>query len=62
MIVPNEPDELLTLESDGKRRDFRGLIENAGYRLFVSEPVVEDTAVRELAQLDDRFYLFALED
>jgi hypothetical protein len=28
----------------------------------VSEPIVEDPAVRELAQLDDRFYLFALED
>jgi len=61
-IVPNEPDELLTLEPGGERRDFRPLIEEAGYTLRVSEPVVEDPAVRELAGVDDRFYLFALED
>jgi hypothetical protein len=61
-IVPNEPDQLLTLEPGGERRDFRPLIEDAGYRLMASEPVVEDPAVRELAQLDDRFYLFARED
>ena len=62
MIVPNEPDQLLTLEPGGERRDFRPLLEDAGYRLVVSEPIVEDPAVRELSQLDDRFYLFALED
>jgi SAM-dependent methyltransferase len=60
LVVPNEPDELLTLEADGSRRDFRELIERAGYRLSRSEPVVEDAAVRELVRLDDRFYLFAM--
>jgi SAM-dependent methyltransferase len=61
LVVPNEPEELLTLERDGGRRDFRELIERAGYRLVRSEPVVEDAAVRQLVQLDDRFYLFASE-
>ena len=60
LVVPNEPDELLTLEADGSRRDFRELIERAGYRLSRSERVVEDDAVRELVRLDDRFYLFAM--
>ncbi|MGZ4201447.1 MAG: putative sugar O-methyltransferase [Thermoleophilaceae bacterium] len=61
LVVPNEPDELLTLEPDGSRRDFRPLIERAGYRLEHSEHVVEDPAVRELTRLRDRFYLFARE-
>src|SRR5262249_4135162 len=38
-IVPNEPDQLLTLEPGGARRDFRPLIEEAGYRLAASEPI-----------------------
>jgi hypothetical protein len=58
VVIPNEPNELLTLETDGSRRDFRPLIERAGYRLAHSEPVVSDTAVAELLSLHDRFFLF----
>jgi hypothetical protein len=58
LIVPNEPDELLTLEPDGTRRDFMPLIERAGYRLARTEPVVNDSAVAELIPLHDRFFLF----
>jgi hypothetical protein len=58
IVVPNEPDELLTLEMDGSRRDFRSLIERAGYRLEHSEPVVSEPAVAELLSMHDRFYLF----
>jgi hypothetical protein len=58
LIVPNEPDELLTLEADGTRRDFVPLLERAGYRLARSEPVVDDPAVAELIDLQDRFFLF----
>lgn len=58
LVVPNEPDELLTLETDGSRRDFMPLIERAGYRLARSEPVVDDPAVADLTGLRDRFYLF----
>jgi SAM-dependent methyltransferase len=59
LVVPNEPDELLTLEPHGSRREFRPLIEGAGYRLAHSEPVVDDPAVRELTRVRDRFYLFS---
>lgn len=60
LVVPNEPNELLTLESDGSRRDFRPLLEGAGYREITSEPVITDAAVRELLSLSDSFFLFAL--
>lgn len=58
LVVPNEPDELLTLEADGTRRDFKPLIERAGYRVAGSEAVVDDPAVAELLGLRDRFFLF----
>jgi SAM-dependent methyltransferase len=60
LIVPNEPVELLTLESDGTRRDFTQLVECAGYRLLRREPVIDDPAVRQLLRLDDHFHLFEL--
>jgi SAM-dependent methyltransferase len=58
LLIPNEPDRLLTLESDGSRLDFAPLLEAAGYRLAKAEPVLDDPAVRELLQLEDRFHLF----
>jgi hypothetical protein len=58
LIVPNEPDELLTLEPDGSRRDFAPLVSAAGYRLVKSEPVIDDQAARDLLRLEDRFLLF----
>jgi SAM-dependent methyltransferase len=60
LIVPNEPDQLLSLEADGSRRDFTPLLEAAGYRLVRREPVVEDPAVRELVRMHDQFHLFSL--
>jgi SAM-dependent methyltransferase len=62
LVIPNEPTELLSLEADGSRRDFRPLLEEAGYRSLLSRPVVEDPAVRELVPLEDHFHLFARED
>ncbi len=59
LIVPNEPGQLLTLEADGGRRDFRPLIEQAGYRTVAVEPVIDDPAVRELVRVHDEFHLFA---
>ena len=61
LIVPNEPTELLTLEADGSRRDFAALLERAGYRLAVREPVIDDDAGRDLLRLHDHFHLFARE-
>jgi hypothetical protein len=59
LVVPNEPDQLLTLEADGSRRDFLPLLERAGYRLERRAPVIDDPAVRELLPLGDHFHLFA---
>jgi hypothetical protein len=58
LVIPNEPDRLLTLEADGSRRDFMPLLAAAGYRLAKREPVIADPAVRELLRLDDHFHLF----
>ena len=58
LIIPNDPDELLAFESDGTRRDFRPLVERAGYELSVCEPVLDEPAVRELLGVEDQFFLF----
>jgi SAM-dependent methyltransferase len=62
LVIPNEPTELLSLEADGRRRDFGPLLEDAGYELVVREPVIGDPAVRELVPLTDHFHLFRLGD
>jgi hypothetical protein len=59
MIIPNEPNELLTLEPDGTRRNFMPLVEKAGYELVACEPLIADPAVRELVRLEDHFHLFS---
>ena len=58
LVVPNEPDRLLSLEGNGSRQDFRSLLEAAGYGLSRREPVVRDPAIRELLD-HDHFYLFS---
>jgi SAM-dependent methyltransferase len=62
LIVPNEGERLLAWERDGTRTDFRSLIEDAGYSLVQSEPVIDDPAVRELLRLNDYFLLFSRGD
>ena len=59
LIVPNEPDALLSTEPDGSRHDFEPLLSSAGYTLAHREPVIRDEAVRELLPLSDHFYLFS---
>lgn len=59
LIVPNEPDALLSTEPDGSRLGFEPLLNAAGYRLTHREPVIRDEAVRELLPLSDHFYLFS---
>lgn len=58
LIVPNDGTQLLTTERDRTKKDFRPLLEAAGYRLAVCEPVIADPAVRELLRIDDHFFLF----
>ena len=50
--------DLLATEPDHTRRDFRPLVEAAGYELIVDEPVIDDPAVRELLRVHDHFMLF----
>ena len=58
LIVPDEPDELLSTERDHSRRDFTPVVEAAGYELVSRRPVIEDDAVRDLIPLTDTFHLF----
>lgn len=58
LIVPNEPDTLLSTERDGTRLDFTPVLSAAGYTLACREPVIGDPAVRDLLPLHDHFYLF----
>ncbi|MFN2464904.1 MAG: FkbM family methyltransferase [Candidatus Dormibacteria bacterium] len=60
LLVPNEPDHLLSLEADGTRRDFAPLLAAAGYRLTHTEPAYDDRALRKLLSVHDRFQLFEL--
>lgn len=58
LVVPNEPEKMLSLEPDGSRRNFLPLLEAAGYALHAREPVLDDPAVAELLRHDDHFHLF----
>ena len=57
-LVPNDGARLLSLEPDGERRDFRPLIEAAGYRLVAREAALPDPAARDLLDMHDEFLLF----
>lgn len=61
LVVPNDGERLFTLESDGTRRPFEQLLDDAGYRKVHAEPVIADPAVRELTGIQDAFVLFRLE-
>jgi hypothetical protein len=42
LVVPNTPDQLLSMEPDGSRLDFQPLLESYGYRLIAKESVYEN--------------------
>jgi hypothetical protein len=58
LIVPNTKDLLLSTELDGSRRDFRPVVEAAGYQVADHRPVYQTGELRELITIDDEFYLF----
>ncbi len=58
LIIPNEPDALLSTEGDGSRVDFSPVLDEAGFELVHCEPVISDEAIAELLPLHDRFYLY----
>ena len=55
LLLPNEPEGLLSLEPDGSRRPCGALLERAGFELVHREPVIDDPAVAELVGLHDVF-------
>lgn len=58
LVVPNDADQLLTMEDDRTRRDFAPLIATADYELAVKEPVFADATLREFMGVNDHFFLF----
>lgn len=58
LIIPNHPTDLYTTENDGSNRDFRPLIEAAGYELVACEPTLNDPVVQQLVYVADHFFLF----
>lgn len=58
LVVPNEPERLRSLETDGSTRDFAPVLAEHGYELRAVEPVVADPAAAELVRLHDRFHLY----
>ena len=58
LIVPNTPEELLTTEVDGSRREFRSLVLDAGYELVDESWTHENEELRALIDVNDKFFLF----
>ena len=58
LVVPNDPDDLLSYEVDHSRREFMPSLEARGFRLRATEPVVRPDHLRRLIGLRDRFYFF----
>lgn len=62
LIVPNEPEELLSMEADGTRKNFMPVVENAGYELFHKQAVYHSKELRDLIGVRDHFFLFRRKD
>lgn len=60
-VIPNEPEGFLSRESDNSRRDLMPVLEQAGYRLEIREPVIGDPALAPMLRIRDHFHLFRLE-
>ena len=60
LIIPNHPEQLLSNEGGGVRKDFRAYLEQAGYEQANSEVLIQDPAVKQVIDLHDQFFLFQL--
>lgn len=60
LIVPNDPNRFLSLESDRSHRDYSPLLQELGFRLIAQEPVFEDPQVQTLIGVRDSMYLFEI--
>jgi len=57
-IVPNTDSRFISTESDGTRKDFLPLLEQAGYRVAAHEPLFDDADLLRLLSITDQLYLF----
>lgn len=60
MIVPNDPEDFLSMERDRSRRDYSHLLSELGYQLLAREPVFEQEALQSLLGVRDNMFLFQL--
>lgn len=58
LIIPNSPPELLSTEADGSHVNFMPNVLAAGYELADSRWFHESDELRELIDVQDKFYLF----
>ena len=57
-IVPNTDKRFISTESDGTRKDFLPLLEQAGYRIAAHEPLFDDPDLLRLLNITDQLFLF----
>lgn len=58
LIVPNDPEALLSMETDGSKRDFSADLEAAGYQLRVKEAVYDNEEMQSLIGVRDHYFLY----
>lgn len=58
LIVPNDGARLFSREKDGSQQDFTQLVEQAGYRLRLTEPKYLDPTVQKLGVHGGFYHLF----
>ncbi len=57
MLIPNEPDKLLTREHDDRRVSFRPVLEQLGFEQAADELIYQDSVISEFIK-NDRIFLF----
>ena len=57
-IVPNTDTRFISTESDGTRKDFLPLLEQAGYRIAAQEPLFDSRDLVRLLSIRDQLFLF----
>lgn len=60
LLIPNEPEELLSREADDSRKSFRPVLEQLGFEQVATELIYQDKAMAEFMLTNDRMILFKL--
>lgn len=58
LVVPNDAQQMLSMEPDGTRQDFAPLFAEAGFTLTDTRPVHEDPTLRELVNVSDHYFFY----